>query len=41
MSRVVRLVTNLADEGAIGIGDRVRAEFVDFGERRHVVFVAA
>jgi hypothetical protein len=37
----VRLVTNLAEDADIGIGDRVRAEFVDFGERRHLVFVAA
>jgi hypothetical protein len=37
----VRLVTNLADGTAADIGDRVRAEFIDFGERRHLVFVPA
>ena len=37
----VRLVTNLADDSEVAIGDRVRAEFVDFGQRRHLVFVAA
>ena len=37
----VRLVTNLADDTEVAIGDRVRAAFVDFGQRRHLVFVAA
>jgi uncharacterized OB-fold protein len=37
----VRLVTNLADGADVGIGDRVRAEFVDLGDRRHLVFVGA
>jgi uncharacterized OB-fold protein len=37
----VRLVTNLADDSEVAIGERVRAEFVDFGQRRHLVFVAA
>ena len=38
----VRLVTNLAD--GVGIGDRVRADFVDHDGHdghRHLVFVAA
>ena len=37
----VRLVANLADDTAVAIGDRVQASFVDFGDRRHLVFVPA
>jgi uncharacterized OB-fold protein len=36
----VRLVANAPDDASVGIGDRVRASFVDLGARRHLVFVA-
>ncbi len=36
----VRLVANLAEGAEVSIGDRVRAEFVELGERHHLVFVA-
>jgi uncharacterized OB-fold protein len=36
----VRLVANLAPDADVGIGGRVQAEFIDVGDRRHVVFVA-
>jgi uncharacterized OB-fold protein len=36
----VRLVANLADDERIAIGSRVKASFVPFGHRRHLVFVA-
>jgi uncharacterized OB-fold protein len=37
----VRLVGNLADGTDAAIGDRVRAEFIEFGDRRHLVFAPA
>ena len=37
----VRLVANLPDDSDVTIGDRVRADFVDLGSRRHLVFVPA
>jgi len=37
----VRLVTNLAEDVEVGIGDRVRADFVDHDGHRHLVFVPA
>ena len=36
----VRLVANLIDDGTVPIGSRVRASFVDAGDRLHLVFVA-
>ena len=35
----VRLVANLADDGSIGIGSRVRATFEQVDDRLHPVFV--
>ena len=35
----VRLVANLADDGSIGIGSRVRATFEPLDDRLHPVFV--
>ena len=37
----VRLVTNLAEDAEVGIGDRVRADFVDHDGHKHLVFVPA
>ena len=37
----VRLVANLAEDTTATIGDRVQADFVDLGDRRHLVFVPA
>jgi uncharacterized OB-fold protein len=35
----VRLVANLADDGSVGIGSRVRATFEPLDDRLHPVFV--
>jgi uncharacterized OB-fold protein len=35
----IRLVANLADEPGLGIGSRVRTEFMTLGNRLHPVFV--
>jgi uncharacterized OB-fold protein len=35
----VRLVANLADDGRLGVGARVRATFEPLGDRLHPVFV--
>jgi hypothetical protein len=35
----VRLVANVPDDVDVAIGDRVHASFVDFGDRKQLVFV--
>ncbi|HEV8295869.1 MAG TPA: OB-fold domain-containing protein [Acidimicrobiales bacterium] len=34
----VRLVANIVDDGVVRVGSRVRASFVDLGDRRHLLF---